>query len=105
MRTICLCCGKKITKTPRSVRLAKHGVFCNRECKHKWYSEYRKKKVEDKMKKAIVKTNSRVVCPYCGENRSLMMLVSSGENKAFHVDYAHPGDTVYCVSCKKEFER
>jgi len=58
------------------------------------------------MKKAIVENDIKIICPHCGENRSLMILISSpGFYRGWSVDYAVPGDTVSCVSCKKEFER
>lgn len=58
------------------------------------------------MKKAIVEGSIRFTCPYCGENRSSMMMITSGDfYQGWNIDWALPGDTISCVSCKKEFER
>lgn len=57
------------------------------------------------MKKVIVEQSTRFRCPYCNENRNLMILTAKGDLVGFNAEYAKLGDTLQCVSCKKNFKR
>jgi hypothetical protein len=84
MRAFCNYCGKKITKTPKQIQNSKNGVYCDRECFHKWYRDYyMKKKYEEfvrnnnKGQKKVVKSRYKKVrtCEICGEKIKQYRLV------------------------------
>jgi len=62
-------------------------------------------KEKDKLKKAIKERYERVICPNCGETRSMMLLLSKSDLPGWPAKFGTEGDTIICVSCKKEFEK
>lgn len=57
------------------------------------------------MKKAIIETNRRIMCPYCKENRGLMLLVTAPLMYfGYSPDSCKGHIKIQCVSCKKRFE-
>lgn len=64
MRAYCNYCGKKIRKTPRVMSKAKSGVYCNRECFHKWYHGYYLDKTKEK-KEGKKRDRRMKICEIC----------------------------------------